>query len=227
MRQPLTLPAGKIALLLVDLQEEHRHVRHYLVPDYARVLANAAALLAAARGAGVPVLHAAYLRDFARRPPRPLEWRQPDGTAAFSDKADPLTQLCPEVAPAAGEPVIEKNDASSFCEGDLEPKLRALGTEWLAVCGTWTEACVAATVRDAIAKGFRVLLVKDACGSGTPAMHQTGILNLANRLNGGAVADTATAARLLAGETRTAWVAGRPVPLLYDWADAQRLYDEL
>ena len=56
-------------------------------------------------------------------------------------------------------------------------------------------------MRDAIAHGFRVLLVKDACGSGTEAMHQTGILNLANRLYGGAVADTAKACRLFAGET--------------------------
>ncbi len=227
MRQSLTLPAGRVALLLVDLQEEHRHVPHYLVPDYARVLENAGRLLMAARGAGVPVLHAAYVRDFARQPPRPLEWRQPDGTAGFSDKADPLTALCPEVAPLDGEPVILKNDNSAFCEDDLEPKLRSLGTAWLLVCGVWTEACVAATVRDAIAKGFRVLLVKDACGSGTAAMHQTGILNLANRLNGGAVADTATACHLLEGATAEAWVAGRPVPLLYDWADAARLYEQL
>ena len=227
MRQSLKLPPGRVALLLVDLQEEHRNVPHYLVPDYDRVLANAGTLLAAARGAGVPVLHAAYVRDFARRPPRPLEWRQPDGKAGFSDKADPLTALCPEVAPLPGEPVIEKNDASAFCEGDLEPALRALGTEWLALCGVWTEACVAATVRDAIARSFRVLLVKDACGSGTAAMHQTAILNLANRLNGGAVADNATACRLLAGASAEAWVAGRPVPLLYDWADAERLYADL
>jgi maleamate amidohydrolase len=37
-------------------------------------------------------------------------------------------------------------------------------------------------VKEAIDLGSRVLLVKDACGSGSMAMHQTGILNLANRL---------------------------------------------
>jgi len=227
MHGPLTLPRGKVALLLVDLQEEHRHVPHYLVPNYAEVLDKAASLLSAARGAGVPVLHAAYVRDFAKVPPRPLEWREADGTAAFSDKASALTALCPEVAPLPGEPVILKNDASSFCEGDLEPRLQALGIEWLAVAGTWTEACVAATVRDATARGLRVLLAKDACGSGTAMMHQSGILNLANRLSGGAVADTATACRLLAGETARAWIAGRPTTLLYDWSTARALYDQL
>lgn len=227
MRGALRLPAGRVALLLVDLQEEHRHVPRYRVPDYAAVLDKAAALLAAARAAGVPVLHAAYARDFARVPPRPLEWREPDGRAAFSDRADPLTALCPEVAPLPGEPLLLKNDASAFGEGALEPRLRALGTEWLAVAGVWTEACVAATVRDAIALGYRVLLVKDACGSGTAMMHQTGVLNLANRLHGGAVADAARAGRLLAGEAAPAWIAGRPVPLLYDWDSARDLYAAL
>ena len=227
MHGPLTLPRGKVALLLVDLQEEHRHVPHYLVPNYAEVLSRAAQLLAAARSARVPVLHAAYVRDFAVMPPGPLEWREADGTAAFSDKASVLVATCPEVAPRAGETVIKKNVASAFTEGRLQARLRTLGAEWLAIAGVWTEACVAATVRDAIGHGIRVLLVKDACGSGTAMMHQTGILNLANRLSGGAVADTAAACRLLAGESARAWIAGRPVPLLYDWSTAQALYDQL
>ena len=227
MHDTLTLQRGKVALLLVDLQEEHRHVPHYLVPNYDEVLGKAAQLLAAARGAGVPVLHAAYVRDFAVVPPSPLEWREADGTAAFSDKASALVATCPEVAPRAGETVIEKNVASAFLEGQLQPRLQALGIEWLAIAGVWTEACVAATVRDAIGHGIRVLLVKDACGSGTAMMHQSGILNLANRLSGCAVADTETACRLLAGESARAWIAGRPVPLLYDWSTAQALYDQL
>jgi nicotinamidase-related amidase len=99
--------------------------------------------------------------------------------------------------------------------------------EWLVIAGVWTEACVAATVRDAIAHGIRVLLVKDACGSGTRAMHQTGIINLANRLSGGAVAGTATACRLIAGEAAEVWVAERPVPLLFGYADAEKMYEAL
>ena len=60
----------------------------------------------------------------------------------------------------------------------------------------------------ALKLGFRVVLVKDACGSGSIAMHQTGILNLANRLYGGAITDTAGACRLMAG--RTDRVPGSP-----------------
>jgi nicotinamidase-related amidase len=227
MRQMLTLDPERTALLLVDLQEEQKHVPEYRVEGIDGILANARRLLDTARTRAVKVFYAAYKRDFDKVPPRPLEYRSADGGPAFSSKDSPLIAICAEVAPRAGEPVIYKNDASAFCEGDLEPLLRRAGVQWLIVAGVWTEACVAATVRDAIACGLRVLLVKDACGSGTKAMHQTGIINLANRLSGGAVAGTATTCRLMAGETAEVWVAERPVPLLFGYADAEQLYEAL
>lgn len=227
MRQRLALDPGHTGLLLVDLQEEQRHDPHYSVAGFDRVLANAERLLRSARERGIFIAHAAYRRDFGAVPPRPLEPRGADGRPTFSSKDSPLTAVCAEVAPRGAEPLIYKNDASAFCEGSLEPLLRRAVTEWLIVAGVWTEACVAATVRDAIARGIRVLLVKDACGSGTVAMHQTGIINLANRLYGGAVADTAGACRLIAGEEVEVWVAERPVPLLFGYADAERIYEAL
>jgi len=227
MRRSLTLDPKRTALLLVDFQEEQRVVPEYTVANFAAVLANALSLLAAARDRGLPVIFAAYKRDFDKVPPRPLEHLGAGGKAAFSDKSSPLTAICRELAPRKDEPVLLKNDASAFCEGELDPILKNAATEWLIVCGVWTEACVAATVRDAIDRGIRVLLVKDACGSGTVAMHQTGILNLANRLYGGAVASTATARRLLEGDAADVWVAERPVPLLFTYHDAEALFDSL
>jgi maleamate amidohydrolase len=202
-------------LILIDLQEEQRQVPEYSVEGLDKVLGNAGKLLEAARANGVMVIHTAYRRDFQKAPPRPLEFVALDGRPAFSDKDSPLIAICREVAPHRGEPVLFKNDASAFCEGELEPLLRDAAVQWLVVAGVWTEACVAATVRDAIARGIRVLLVKDACGSGTRAMHEIGILNLANRLSGGAVATTETATRLIAGGAAEVWAAERPVPMLF------------
>lgn len=227
MRQTLALDPSRAALLLVDLQEEQKHVAEYRVEGIDDILANARGLLDAARSRPIKVVYAAYKRDFDKVPPRPLEHRSADGGPAFSNKTSPLTAICAEVAPRAGEAVIYKNDASAFCEGDLEPLLRKTNVEWLIVAGVWTEACVAATVRDAIVHGIRVLLVKDACGSGTKAMHQTGIINLANRLSGGAVANTDTACRLIEGREADVWVAERPVPLLFSYAEAEKMYEAL
>ena len=92
MRQPLALPAGRVALLLVDLQEEHRHVPHYLVPDYDRVLANAARLLAArlrvVRAAAAGVARARRRRGLQRQG-RPADRALPGGGAAAGRAGDP------------------------------------------------------------------------------------------------------------------------------------------
>jgi nicotinamidase-related amidase len=227
MRQSLSIHPRRTALLLVDLQEEQRHDPYYVAADLDAVLANARRLLEAARASGVRVVHVAYKRDFAQVPRRPFEPVTADGRPTFSDAASALTAICGEVAPRDGETVIYKNDASAFSTGELNPLLRDDGVEWLIVCGVWTEACVAASVCDAIACGLHVLLVKDACGSGTVAMHQVGILNLANRLNGGAVANAGTARRLMTGAAAEVWVTEKQVPILFGYQDAGQHYDAL
>ena len=117
------------------------------------------------------------------------------------------------MGPIGDEDLLIKSEASAFGNGELSRKLRALGIEWLFIAGVWTEACIDATVKDAIDLGFRILLVKDACGSGSIAMHQTGILNLANRLYGGAVTIPKPPAAMIAGETVEAWMVEGSVPL--------------
>jgi nicotinamidase-related amidase len=227
MRQRLVLDPRHTALLLVDLQEEQRDDPLYAVEGFDAVLANARTLLNTARARKFTIVHAAYRRDFDAVPPRPLEQLSTGGRPAFSDKNSPGTAICSEVSPHGTEAIIYKNDASAFCEGDFRPLLRRGDIRWLIVCGVWTEACVAATVRDAIAEGIRVLLVKDACGSGTKAMHQIGILNLANRLAGGAVASTASACALISGEEVEVWIAERPAPILFSYENAEKFYETL
>jgi hypothetical protein len=58
-------------------------------------------------------------------------------------------------------------------------------------------------------------------------MHQTGILNLANRLYGGAVLSTDAAGRLMAGEATEGWTPETPVPIRYSYEDAAALYEGL
>ncbi|MGI3170388.1 isochorismatase family protein [Pseudooceanicola sp. C21-150M6] len=225
MHEPFTLPRDRTVVLPIDLQEEHRRDERYLVDGYAQVLANAGALLDTARAEGVAICHAAFRRDFDRVPPRPLEPLGPGGVPVFSDPDNPDIAICPEVAPLPGEPVLWKNDLSCFSEPEF-PAL--LGTpDWIVVCGVWTEACVAATIRDSIARGIRVLLVKDAVGSGTAEMSMTGVINLANRLYGGAVCDTETALALLKGEERPVWRLVGSTPLRYQGSDIGTVFDLL
>lgn len=227
MKRPLAIDPARAAAVFIDLQEEHRQDKRYLADGFNAVLANARQLQQAARAAGMPLFHAAFVVDQAAIGARPFHPVLADGRSAFSDSGDPLTALCPEVAPIGNETVLIKAQPSMFVDGRLASDLKQRGIEWLFVSGVWTEACVDATVKDAVALGFRVVLVKDACGSGSAAMHQTGMLNLANRLYGGAVTVTAQACRLMAGENVEAWQVEGAVPLRFTYENAEALYDSL
>jgi nicotinamidase-related amidase len=226
LKHLLSLPPDRSVLLCIDLQEEHRQDKRLLAVEFDRVVTNVMRLQQAARRNDIPVYHFAYSVDAGAETTLAHHPRLPDGRSAFSDKDDPLTAICPEVAPVEGERLIVKSEASAFGTG-LGDELKAAGTEWLYVCGVWTEACVDATVKAALRLGFRVALVKDACGSGSIAMHQTGILNLANRLYGGAVLSTDAAGRLMAGEATEGWTPETPVPIRYSYEDAAALYEGL
>jgi nicotinamidase-related amidase len=226
MRIPFSIPASKSALLCIDLQEEHRQDKRLLAVEFDGVILNVVRLQQAARAAAIPLYHFAYIVDIDAATIGQHHPRLADGRSAFSDKDDPLTAVCPEVAPRRGERLIIKSEASAFGTG-LGDELKEAGIEWLIVAGVWTEACVDATVKAALRLGFRIVLVKDACGSGSLAMHQTGMLNLANRLYGGAVVNTAAACRLLTGEATEGWTPSTPVPIRYSYEDAAALYDSL
>lgn len=226
MKSPLSIDRSKAAALFVDLQEEHRQDQRYLVAGFDAILAKVQRLQQAARAGGLRVVHSAYVLDSADAL-RPFHPVTANGASAFSQKGSPLTDICAEVGPVGDETVLVKTAASAFDKGALEQWLRASGVEWLLVAGVWTEACIDATVRDAVDLGFRIILVKDACGSGTAAMHQTAILNLANRLYGGAVVETDRAVRLLAGETVDAWRVQGSAPLRFTYENAADLYGDL
>lgn len=225
-KAPLSIPPSRLATGFIDLQEEHRHDPRYLVEGFDVLLENVRRLQAAAREEGILVHHWAYVVDVEHH--RPFNPISPSGRAVFSHKGDPLTEVCPEVAPIPGETLTLKSEPSALArDSGIAEGLLARGIEWLLVAGVWTEACIDATVKDAVAQGLRVLFVKDACGSGTRAMHQVATLNIANRLYRGAVTDTEGACRLMRGEEITAWQLQGSTPFKYFFEDAGRLYAEL
>ncbi|MCR4265048.1 isochorismatase family protein [Nitratireductor sp. ZSWI3] len=226
MKAPIAIDRRKIAAVFVDLQEEHRQDSRYLVDRFDAILANVRMIQEAARRNGVMLYHFAYVVDPTDANDT-FHPKMPDGTAIFSNNGHPWTEVCPEVAPTKGERLLTKTEASAFGAASPAGELRQRGVEWVLVAGVWTEACIDATVKDAIRAGFRVLLVKDACGSGTQAMHETAMLNLANRLYGGAVTDTIGACRLLDGSAVNVWMVEGSTPLRFTYHNASTLFAEL
>lgn len=223
----MTLNLAKTAILSIDLQNEYRPGAAWPIVDYDGVLARTAAILDAARTAGVQVFHVqAWVGDEKRSNYARLEEDVAEEfrySVAGTDDAD----ICPEVAPVAGEIVVRKTWPTAFRDTDLQKDLTERGIENLIVTGVLTDSCVRATVFDAVYAGFRVWLVKDATGSMTTMMHRTAILDMANRLYGGGVMTTAEAVKALRSEPYQAWRCTRPVEFAYEADTIDRFYEAL
>ncbi|GJE57007.1 MULTISPECIES: cysteine hydrolase family protein [Methylobacterium] len=187
---PLTFAASTTALVIIDMQ------RDFLEPGgFGESLGNdvsllaaavppTQALLAAARAAGLLVVHTreGHRPDLSDAPPAKLERGEP--TARIGQpgpmgriliRGEPGHDIIPALKPWDGEPVIDKPGKGAFYATELAEVLAARNIATLLVCGVTTEVCVHTTVREANDRGYRCVVVADACGSYIPEFHEAGL----------------------------------------------------
>ena len=74
----------------------------------------------------------------------------------------PILEHAKIIAPEPGEPVIRKQLYSGFFETNLDSVLRGYGARNLVVVGFDSQACLRATVTDAMYRDYRVVALRDA-----------------------------------------------------------------
>ncbi len=82
------------------------------------------------------------------------------------------------VAPAADEPVIEKNSYSAFAGTDAEARLHASGVRTVVFAGVQTNVCVESSLRDAVCRGFYAAVATDCVASHTLPLHEATLKNV-------------------------------------------------
>jgi nicotinamidase-related amidase len=164
------------ALLMIDMQ------RDFFAPPQEtaalqEILAPAEMVLAAARNAGVHVIHTregyASDRSDVNSFKRTLGYvGRPGPNGPFLIRGSPGHDFLNGFEPHADEAVIDKAGFSGFYRSTLDEELRSRAVTHLLLAGVTTQCCVHSTLRDAVERGYFCLTLDDCCAAIEPAVHQ-------------------------------------------------------
>lgn len=141
-----------------------------------RAVKETVPLLAAARAAGIPVIHTKVMYHtsgadggwFVRKVPS-LRKLVP---------GEPLAEIDPKVAPLPEEVVIVKQYPSPFFGTPLAPMLTTLGIDTLILAGCSTSGCVRAGALDGVQHGYRVIVPRECVGDRHDGPHDANLFDI-------------------------------------------------
>jgi nicotinamidase-related amidase len=207
---PFPFDPRTAALVVIDMQ------RDFLLPggfgeslgndvgQLAGVVTALEVVLPAVRAAGMLVVHTreGHLPDLSDCPPAKLRRGKP--SCRIGDpgpygriliRGEYGHDIVDSLAPAPGEPVVDKPGKGAFYATELADLLVEHGVERLVVAGVTTEVCVHTTVREANDRGFDCLVLTDCVGSYFPEFQRVGLAMIAAQ--GGIFGWTAPSAAFL------------------------------
>ena len=187
---PIVVDPARTAVVMIDMQRDFLYPGGFgetLGNDVSRLtpaIGPAKALIAGARKLGMLVVHTreGHRPDLADAPPAKIERGAPSmrigdpgPMGRILVRGERGHDIIDELAPAPGEPVVDKPGKGAFYATDLDAILGNRGIENLIVGGVTTEVSVHTTVREANDRGYRCVVAADCCGSYFPEFHEVGL----------------------------------------------------
>jgi len=172
-----------IALVVIDMQRDFAEPGGFgasLGNDVGRVAAivpTVKRLIEGFRSSGLPVIHTMECHRPDLSDCHPAKRERGDPALRIGDvgpmgrvliAGEPGTAILEELAPLAGETIIEKPGKGAFYATDLGLELERGGIRQLVFAGVTTEVCVQTTMREANDRGYECLVAEDATESYFP-----------------------------------------------------------
>lgn len=167
----LNIDGGRTALVLLDLQNYGVHPDGYwasvspgLVERVGPSLGRTVEVLAAARAAGIAVIHVHNAWRAGHPDINPhTPWQTDAKAAGRSTEGTWGVEAFAPVAPVEGEFIVRKRAVSAFAGTELDRLLQVRDVSTLALAGGITNFAVEGTARDASDRGYRVIVLEDCC----------------------------------------------------------------
>jgi len=199
------------ALVIIDMQRDFMEPGGFGqtlgndVSLLARIVPTCQAVLGAWRARGGLVVHTreSHTADLSDCPPAKRNRGNPalrigdvGPMGRILVAGEPGNQIIAELAPVAGEIVIDKPGKGAFYATPLHTQLQQRGITHLVFMGVTTEVCVQTSMREANDRGYDCLLLED-CTESYFAQFKAATLAMVHA-QGGIVGWTAASAALLA-----------------------------
>ena len=155
----------KPALLVIDMANAWTRPDHaFSCRDMETIIPAHEALLQAFRAKGLPIIFTTTAYDVSEGALSDAGLWQFKIPAEVLSVGSEAVKIDDRIRPRDGEIVITKKRASAFHGTYLAGMLRAAGIDTLIITGVTASACVRNSVEDAIADGFRPIVVREAVG---------------------------------------------------------------
>jgi maleamate amidohydrolase len=166
------------ALVVIDFVKAYVTPGSPLCADFEAPRLACVQLLAAARAAGIFIVHTnvAYEPGGADGG---VFFRKLPALRCFERGVHPeLTEFVPGLEPLTTESVITKQYASAFFGTPLATMLRERGIDTLLISGVSTSGCIRATAVDCCQYGFIPIVVREAVGDRATGPHEANLFDL-------------------------------------------------
>lgn len=171
----------RTALVIIDMQGDPDE---QLAGQFERAVAGTGRLLTATRKWGVKVVHVVLghwtldgtdsetfmqiERQVAGDSGDEAMIKQARNKGLWDSRA---CQILPSLVPVKGEIVLRKTSSSAFATTGMSAILHNMQIRDLIICGRQTDGCCGVTALQAVAEGFMITMVEDACCANSLAGH--------------------------------------------------------